>query len=389
MRSFSCAKNKILGMINETKNCIWRWMGFACRIIFGALFIFSGFVKAIDPLGFSYKMHDYLEAWNLTQFDPLTLVGAIGMSALEFAIGCCILFGIRLREAAWVGLAFMLFYTPLTLWIAIENPVSDCGCFGDAIVITNWQTFWKNAILLTLAIIILKTEKLQHSHLSPLPSWLLVGAFFAVSVALSLYCLRYLPIIDFRPYKIGANISEGMTIPEGAETDVYETTYTYAHNGVEQQFSQAEFIKSPYLWEDSTWHFVTQESKLVRKGYTPPIHDFVLTTRDGDDITADVLADEGPVYLIIMYDLEKTDTAHLDALRQLYATRTAEGAKFYALTASYDELIDRFVEQTQLPFDFCTADPIMLKTVVRANPGIVVLKNGTVIDKYSHARIPQ
>ncbi len=375
-------------MYSLKQSDIPRRIGIVCRVLFGATFIFSGFVKAIDPLGFSYKMHDYLEAWNLTQFDNLTLVAAIGMSALEFAIGCCILFGIRLKESGWAGLAFMLFYTPLTLWIALKNPVSDCGCFGDAIIITNWQTFWKNVVLLLLAIVIVATRKRQRNFLSPLPSWLLVGAFFAISVALSAYCLTYLPLFDFRPYKIGANISEGMTIPADAERDVYETTFVYEHEGVEHTYTMQEFSASSFLWEDSTWHFVSQESKLVRKGYTPPIHDFVITTLNGDDITDDILMADNTIYLIIMYDLSQTDTTHMADLRQLYATKTAEGATLYALTASYETDIQAFINATGAPFQFCTADPIMLKTVVRANPGIVVLKHGTIIDKYSHNSIP-
>lgn len=371
-------------MNNTTKTKFLYWVGWVCRILFGATFIFSGFVKAIDPLGFSYKMHDYLEAWNLTQFDSLTLVAAIGMSALEFGIGCCVLFGIRLKEASWGGLAFMLFYTPLTLWIAIKNPVSDCGCFGDAIVITNWQTFWKNTVLLLLAIGLVCTGKHQRNLLSPLPSWLLATAFATISVAFSLYCLKFLPIIDFRPYKIGANIGEGMVIPDDAEHDVYKTTFVYEHDGVEHTYSEQEFLKSNFLWEDSTWHFVSQESKLVRKGYTPPIHDFVITTLDGDDITDNILNDSSDIYLIIMYDLAKTDTTHMTELIQLYETKAAEGAKIYALTASYEAEINQFAKRTGAPFQFCMADPIMLKTVVRANPGIVVLRNGTVTDKFSH-----
>lgn len=374
-------------MNNIKKTEALRWAGIACRVLFGATFIFSGFVKAIDPLGFSYKMHDYLEAWNLTQFDGLTLAAAIGMSALEFGIGCCILFGIRLKEAGWAGLAFMAFYTPLTLWIALKNPVSDCGCFGDAIVITNWQTFWKNVVLLLLAIVIVRTEKHQNSRLSPLPSWLLVGAFIAVSAAFSFYCLKYLPLFDFRPYKIGANISEGMSVPADAERDVYETTFVYEHDGVEHTYTMREFSQSSFLWEDSTWHFVSQESKLVRKGYTPPIHDFVITTLDGDDITDDILNNDGDTYLIVMYDLSKTDTTHMADLLRLYEAKTAEGAAFYALTASYDADIQAFAGRTGAPFQFCMADPIMLKTVVRANPGIVVLRHGTVTDKFSHNSI--
>ncbi len=353
-----------------------------CRLVFGATFIFSGFVKAIDPLGFSYKMQDYLEAWNWTQFNDLTLFAAIMMSAVEFMIGCCVLFGTRLKEAAWGGLAFMVFYTPLTLWIAFTNPVSDCGCFGEAIIITNWQTFWKNLILLVLVIAILLTEKQQKFRFSPLPSWLLALVFFTISVAFSCYCLKFLPIIDFRPYKIGANITEGMTIPEGAPQDKYETTFIYEKDGVQQ-----EFTLQNYPWQDTTWHFVSQTSVLVSKGYTPPIHDFSITTMDGDDITEEILNDTGIIYLIVMYDLQKTDTENLQKIVELYNQKTAEGAKFIALTASYEGEIETFAAQHNLPFQFCATDPIQLKTIVRANPGIAVLQNGTVIDKFSHTQI--
>lgn len=356
-----------------------QWLGLACRILFGATFIFSGFVKAIDPLGFSYKMQDYLEAWNLTQFNDLTLFGAVCMSAVEFLIGCCVLFGLQLKLAAWGGLAFMAFYTPLTLWIALTNPVSDCGCFGEAIIITNWQTFWKNLALLALVIGILLTTKYNRCRLSPLPTWLLVFTCFAISVAISCFCLKYLPIIDFRPYKIGANIAENMTIPEGAPQDKYEVTFIYEKNGVEQQFTLAD-----YPWQDTTWHFVDQQSVLLEKGYTPPIHDFSVTTMDDDDITDEVLTYTGDTYLVVMYDLEKTDTTHLADIIELCQRATAANAHVYALTATYKDDALRFAEQHRWPFPVCSTDPIQLKTMVRANPGIVVLRNGTVIDKLSH-----
>ncbi|MGM9746843.1 MAG: BT_3928 family protein [Paludibacteraceae bacterium] len=356
-----------------------QWIGLACRILFGATFIFSGFVKAIDPLGFSYKMQDYLAAWNLTQFNDLTLFGSVCMSAVEFLIGCCVLFGVQLKLAAWCGLAFMVFYTPLTLWIALTNPVSDCGCFGEAIIITNWQTFWKNLVLLALVIVILLTAKYNRCKLSPLPSWLLVATCFAISVTISCFCLKYLPIIDFRPYKIGANIAENMAIPDGAPRDKYETTFIYEKNGVEQ-----EFTLNNYPWQDTTWHFVDQHSVLVEQGYTPPIHDFSVATMDDDDITDDVLAYTGDTYLVVMYDLSKTDTAHLADIIELCQRATATGARVYTLTGTYKDDALHFAEQHAWPFTFCATDPIQLKTMVRANPGVVVLRNGTVIDKFSH-----
>lgn len=356
-----------------------QWVGLIARMLFGLTFIFSGFVKAIDPLGFAYKQQDYLEVWNLTTLGNLTLLAAILISALEFMLGVSILLGIRLRETAWGGFIFMIIMTPLTLWIALKNPVVDCGCFGDALVISNWGTFWKNVVLLALIITVILTNRNRYNeYLSPLPSWLLAISFGFIPIAFSCYSLHYLPIIDFRPYKIGANIQEGMLIPEGTESDQYETTFIYEKDGVEK-----EFTLENYPWQDTTWHFVDQTSVLVKKGFTPAIHDFSITTSSGDDITDIILNDEDTIYLIVMYDLSKTNTKNLAAINQLYKEQTALGAKFYALTASYQGDIETFKEAHDAPYQFCTADPITLKTMIRANPGIMVLKQGTIIDKYN------
>ncbi|MDD3479078.1 MAG: DoxX family protein [Paludibacteraceae bacterium] len=362
----------------KPKHNWFQWIGLICRILFGLTFMFSGFVKAIDPLGFSYKQQDYLEVWDLAQLGNLALLAAIMISAIEFMIGINILLGIRLRETAWGGFIFMIIMTPLTLWIALNNPVSDCGCFGDALVISNWATFWKNVVLLALIVTIIFTNRTYREYLSPLPSWLLAVSFGFIPVAFSCYCLHYLPIIDFRPYKIGANITEGMLIPEGAESDQYETTFIYEKDGVEK-----EFTLENYPWQDTTWHFVDQTSVLIKKGFTPAIHDFSITTETGDDITDIVLEDEGITYFIVMYDLAKTDTKNLAAINQLYEEQTALGAKFYALTASYQGDIDAFKAAHHTPYQYCTTDPITLKTMVRANPGIMVLKKGTILDKYN------
>lgn len=275
----------------------------------------------------------------------------------------------------------MAFYTPLTLYVAIENPVTDCGCFGEALVITNWQTFWKNVVLLVLIIVVLATHKLQRIRLTNTPSWILTGLFFAISIAFSAYCLHYLPIIDFRPYKIGANIAEGMEIPENAPRDEYKTTFIYEKNGIEKEFTLQD-----YPWQDTTWHFVDQRSELIRAGYVPPIHDFSVTTMDGDDITSDVLTSD-EICLIIMYDLQKTDTQNLQKVFEFANNRAIDGAEVLALTASYEGEIERFKEQTRMPWRFCATDPIQLKTIVRANPGIVVLKKGVVVEKYSHTQL--
>ncbi|MDR1591397.1 MAG: DoxX family protein [Prevotellaceae bacterium] len=364
-------------LIQQEQAPVFRHFGRACRLIFGLTFIFSGFVKAIDPLGSTYKIQDYLHAMGLMQFDALALAAAIILSAVEFAIGMCVLSAIKLKLSTWGGLLFMLVMTPLTLWLAIANPVTDCGCFGDALVISNWATFWKNIVLLFLIVVIVYCNKYHRPYLSPLPSWLLSVLFFVIPSCFSFYCLQHLPIIDFRPYKIGNHIPTLMHMPADAERDVYETTFVYEKEGKQQQFTYEN-----YPWNDSTWHFVDQTTVLVKKGYTPPIHDFTIESKEEGDITEDVLSDSNYVFLFVMYDLAKADTAPLAMLNALHNQLVIKGYRVMALTASPGRDIEAFKVEHGISYDFCTTDPITLKTIIRANPGVVVVRLGTVIDKW-------
>ncbi len=350
---------------------------YICSVLFGLTFIFSGFVKAIDPLGTVYKIQDYLVAMHLEVLSPLAHVAAFALFSLEFLTGMLILLNIRFREGLILGTAFMAVMTPLTLWIALENPVTDCGCFGDALVISNTATFWKNIVLCLMVVCMWLFRRACRSWVSPLPSWLLFIAFLLIPVSVGCCSLHSLPFKDFRPYHIGASIEEGMLMPEGAEPDQYETTFLYSKDGEVREFSLAD---APY--NDSTWTFVEQHTELIKKGYTPPIHDFSIITMDGDDVTYDVLDSPGRTYLAVMYDLSTTDRSHADELESLYSLAKAEGAAFYALTASVD-LVDSYVAETGVTFPFAMTDPIQLKTMVRANPGVLVIENGIIIDKWN------
>ena len=321
------------------------------RTLLGLVFIFSGFVKAIDPLGTVYKIEDYLKAFGgfFTDLLPLAEPAAWILIIVEFTLGVMLLFNIRTNWTSWLSLAFYSVMTPLTLYIALTNPVSDCGCFGDAIILSNWATFWKNIVLTALVILLLCTKS----------------------------------SIDFRPYKIGNNIPQLMEIPEDTEPDVYETTLIYAKDGVEQEFTLQNYPKG-----DSTWTFVDQKSVLVKKGYEAPIHDFELLTLNFDDITYDILDSDEPQTLIIAYDLQKMDRKQLDNVRSIFNTVT----NLHILTGSGEEEIMSLCdelgwdEETMLN-TFCFTDPVTLKTIVRANPGVIVIQNGTIIDKYNIRQI--
>lgn len=352
-----------------------------CRLLFGAVFIFSGFVKAIDPLGSTYKIQDYLTAFGgfFEHFLPLAMPAAVALSTIELLIGLSLFFNIRARLGAWGGLLFMLVMTPLTLYIAIANPVSDCGCFGDAVKLSNTATFLKNIVLLAVVLVLFFNRKRMYPVFAPGMEWGVLLAFAVAGVGLSVHCYRHLPFIDFRPYKVGANIPEGMTVPEGAPQDEYAITFIYEKDGVQQEFTLDNYPKS-----DTTWTFVDQRSTLIKKGYEPPIHDFVIEDEEWNDITDDVLAYEGQTYLVVAYDLKLADEGAMAQVQRLYNRCVlSRDTRCYVLTASTDEDIEQLRQRTGVTYPFCKMDPITLKTIIRSNPGIVLIQGGTVQAKWA------
>ena len=358
------------------------------RTLLGAVFVFSGAVKAIDPLGTVYKIEDYLKAFGgfFTELLPLAEVAAWGLIILELLLGVCMLLNIRTQWTSWLALLFYLVMTPLTLYIALTNPVSDCGCFGDAIVLTNWQTFWKNVVLILLAILLVALRKHTRQLWSNWMELVLVVLTIVVAVAFMTWTRLHLPIKDFRPYKIGNHLPTLMEYPEDAEPDQYDISFVYAKDGVEQTFTLENYPKG-----DSTWTFVRQDSRLIKKGYEPPIHDLEILNADYEDLTWDILESEEPVTLIVMYDLAKADKSHIAKVEALannveLSLNDSELSlnHFYILTGSgTDDIINFSLEYPALSDYICTCDPVTLKTIVRANPGVIVLQNGIVIDKYN------
>ena len=353
-------------------------------MMLAVVFILSGFVKAVDPLGTQYKMGDYLEAMSLGGLVPDTvlLAASVLLSALEFCIGIFLLFAIRRRLSSRLSLVLMIAMTPLTLWLALANPVSDCGCFGDAVVLTNWQTFWKNVVLLAAAIVVTRWPTDMFRFVSESNQWIVVNYSVVFILIVSGWSLYDLPQFDFRPYHIGANIKEGMEIPEGAEQPEFETTFILEKNGERREFTLDNY-------PDSTWTFVDSKTVQTRQGYVPPIHDFSITNSDGEDMTEEVLNDKGYTFLLISPHLEYADDARHDLINELFEYAQEHDYPFYCLTASTDEAIERWRDMTGAEYDFCQTDEITLKTIIRSNPGLLLLKAGTVIRKWSHNNLPQ
>ena len=369
----------------------YRLIASISRTLLGLVFIFSGVVKAIDPLGTVYKIEDYLKAFGgfFTELLPMAEVAAWAVIILELLLGVCMVLNIRTQWTAWVSLLFYLVMTPLTLYIALTNPVSDCGCFGDAVVLTNWQTFWKNVVLIILAIILVACRKHTRQLWSNWMEVVLTVLTIVAAVAFMTWTRLHLPLKDFRPYKVGNHLPTLMEYPDDAEPDVYEYSFVYEKDGVEQTFTLENYPKG-----DSTWTFVRSNSKLIKKGYEPPIHDFEIINAEGEDLTWDILESEEPVTLVVMYDLKKADKQQMAKVETLASNLSpfasspdrliASSPNFYILTGSgTDEIINFCLEYPALSDCICTCDPVTLKTIVRANPGAIVVQNGTVINKYN------
>ncbi|MEG0992747.1 MAG: DoxX family membrane protein [Bacteroidales bacterium] len=349
------------------------------RIIFGLTFLFSGFVKAVDPMGSAYKFIDYFREFGLTFFNPFAVPLAVILAALEFTIGASILFGVFRRAATTAGLLFMSFFTPLTLYLAIANPVKDCGCFGDALILTNWETFYKNILLLGMALFLfIKREELQPLFKKPL-RWIIALYAFVFSVAISEFGLSRLPILDFRPFRKGTNIPEAM---KGSES---EATYILVY---EKAGKQAEFTLDNYPAEDSTWTFVETRTVLPKGAKEAAIKDFFLTTDDGEDVTASILSDPGYTFLLISPDWATADDNYIDRINELYDFARDHGYPFYGVSVNDKQKETEWIEGTGAEYPFLYSDATILETVIRPNPGMVLLKEGTIVWKKNTAHLP-
>ncbi|MFA5649043.1 MAG: BT_3928 family protein [Bacteroidales bacterium] len=354
------------------------------RYVLAFTFIFSGFVKGVDPLGSAYKFGDYFMAFGLDFLMPFALALSFVLCAAELLIGLLLLFNVRTVLASWGAFLFMLVFTPLTLALAIYNPVSDCGCFGDAIILTNWETFFKNLPLLGGSILLVYNRKYIRPKLSLAPELGITILLAIISFMPPAHGYRNLPLIDFRPYSIGTHIPSAMEIPEGAPLDEFKTLLYYQKDDVVKEFTQENFP-----WQDTTWSFVESKSVLLKEGYHPPISNFVLTDLYGWDVTDSILNYSGQTMLVVAYRLSATNKETFSRLNELYFKAQEMGMNFACVTSSPVDDIDSFVSATGVAFPFLQADEIMLKTTVRANPGVILLKQGTIIGKWHYKNIPE
>jgi len=307
-------------------------------MLLAVVFIFSGFVKAIDPLGTVYKMQDYLAAAHsaiAAAPEWLLTACAIALSTMEFLLGIFLFFGFHRRVVTKLTLVFMVIMTAITTWIWIADPVKDCGCFGDAIKITNGETLLKNIVLLACSAAVAWRPLEMTRFISKTNQWIVKNYTLLFILVVSTWCLYDLPLFDFRPYHIGVNIEQDMQTPEGAPQPEYETTFVLEKDGVQKEFSIDNY-------PDSTWKFVDSHSVLVKEGYEPPIHDFSIQTLEGEDVTDSILHKEGYTFLLVapmLGDAEKKDFGDINILAE-YANDKNYG--FCCLTASSTKDIEKW-----------------------------------------------
>jgi len=362
------------------------------RFFVGIIFIFSGLIKANDPLGFGYKLEEYFEVFHIDFLNSFAVAIAIIICALEIILGVALLLGIRPRQTSIGLLALVIFFTFLTFYSAAFDVVRSCGCFGDAIPLTPWQSFIKDLILLFFIIIIyLNRDKIQPVLKSKKAENKALIITSALTFGFALYTYNFLPIKDFLPYHKGANLPEYMKIPEGAPLDVYEIRYSLKNKktGETKEMTDKEYLETE-IWKDANWEIVgTPESKLVKKGFEPKIRDLKIVDSQGTDYTSEII--ENPYYNLIVV-AEQLNKANINAIGDLnaLAINSAENynIRTVLLTSASPDSMDVFKKRNKLVMEVFNADGVPLKSMVRSNPGVLLLKDGIVINKWHFHTLP-
>lgn len=345
------------------------------RVLVGILFIFSGFIKLNDPVGFSYKLQEYFseQVLDIQFLIPFALIIAILIVIFELVLGIMLLIGYVPKFTTWCLLLMILFFTFLTFYSAYFNKVTDCGCFGDAIPLTPWQSFYKDIALLVLILILFFNRKYITPVFAPASHRWIIFASFMLCFTFCYYVLMHLPVFDFRPYKVGNNIPEKMKLPEEARKA--EVTYSWKF----EVDGEEKIIRNNGAYPQMEGEFIGVETSQEGENAIPPIHDFVIEGEDGD-ITQEVLSAE-KVFLMVAYNIQSTELEGYEAIKRLSEEAKQKGYMVLGLTASGSELQKKLRRKYALDFPFYQADETALKTIVRSNPGILVLNKGTITQK--------
>ena len=353
------------------------------RMVLALTYLFSGAVKLIDPRGTQYKIEDYGAAFGISNLLPegVPLTLACILAIVEFLMGIYLFFGIRRRLATTISICFLLVMTPLTLYLALKNPVSDCGCFGDALVLSNWQTFGKNVVLLIFSIIALRYYKLMPHFVGKKYQWMVALCSLVFAVVFMSYNLWRLPVIDFRPYHVGADIRKAW-LEDQQSYGQFITTFIMEKDGERKEFALEDY-------PDSTWTFIDSKTIEVEPSKRTGVGDlFIQDAATGEDLTDLILNDEGYTFLLVAPYLEKADDGRMGELLALHDFCKENSLPFYCLTSSGEKAIANWIEMTGAEYPFCHADAVVLKTMIRSNPGLMLLHDGKVVGKWPSTALP-
>ena len=357
------------------------------RIAVGCLFIFSGLVKANDPLGLTYKMNEFFEVWNMNFMIDYTLGFSICMIAFEIISGFAMIVGNYFRMYVTLLLLLNIFFTFLTGYALYSGKIKECGCFGDCIKISNTATFYKD-IALTVAVMFLYTFRYRVFPIFNRTSInaILVGAMAVFAFGIQWWTLHHLPFHDCLPYKVGNNIWEKMQPSPGATEAVYTTTFVYEKNGVKQNFTAEN-----YPWKDPSWKFVSSNSTLVKEATgLSEIHDFSLTDSNNTDQTQAILTAKGYTFLWFLRQPDKAKVDNIDQVRALAAKAKELHIPFYVACSSGRDICKTYQEAWNMrDVPFMIIDVTVNKTVMRTNPGLMLLKDGVVQNKWSYLDYPK
>lgn len=371
-KSASNKLKKFTDKINPTLEAAITWI---CRIAIGATFVFSGFVKAIDPWGTYYKFTEYLSALGLSMLPNLVLACVFALCALEFLVGVFMLFGCYRKSSPVVAALFMLVMLPLTFWVAVSDPVKDCGCFGDFLIISNWATFWKNVALTAMTVWLLIFNRRQFTVISPAFQWMAVVASLAFIGAITFSGYFRQPLLDFRPYAVGQPLTDGEE-----ETDEPRFVFIYEKEGVKKEFGEDDELPS----EEDGWVFVerreitpNQSAKKAESEKT-----FRIWDKAGEnDVTDSVLEEEGSQMLLLIPSLPEVSPATTWRINALYDWTSDNDIEMDAVVSGNSQEISDWEDLSMPQYDIYTADDTAIKEVARGNPAVVYLENGKVMWK--------
>ncbi|SNZ01810.1 BT_3928 family protein [Flagellimonas pacifica] len=352
-----------------------KYLVWISRIFVGVLFIISGLIKLNDPVGFSFKLEEYFSqgVLDLPFLMPLALSISIFVVIVEVILGVLLLIGFKPKFTIWSLLLMIVFFTFLTFYSAYFNKVTDCGCFGDAVKLTPWESFTKDIILLVFILILFFGRKYITPLFNAKTNWILAGVSLVACALFANHVLNHLPSVDFRPYKIGANIQEGMSVPENAPKPLYEYAWQFKVNGEEKiVITNGEYPKVD-------GEFIGVETTEIQKGYEPPIHDFTIE-QNGEDM-ASLILEEDKMVMVIAYDLAKSNYEAFADVALVTLKAKEKGYAIVGMSASSNDWANKIKKEYGLDFDFYFTDETTLKTIVRSNPAILVLERGTIQQK--------